>query len=339
MTQQELVPLILKLCQLNATSGQEKASVDFLESVLKQSGWRTERQPVGPEKGRDNLWAFASDTDPEVLFTTHLDTVPDFIPPKLSEDGKALIGRGVCDAKGIAACMIVAADHLKKQKVPVGLLFVVGEETDSAGAKAAAKFGVKVKYVVNGEPTQLKLVRAMKGIVIFELKAKGVAAHSAYPDAGHSAIHQLLKDLNSLVCFDWPSDKDLGRTMCNIGVMHGGKAHNVLADEAMAVGNIRTTVKAEKIQELIRANINPKTALNILSSSDPQHLKVVNGFETDVVAFGSDVPYLRAIGEPLLLGPGCILDAHTIHEQIKIADLEKAVELYVKLGKDLTCKQ
>jgi len=330
-----LIQLVLDLCKIDATTGNEKGSVDFLESLLTKSNWKTKRQPVGPEKGRDNLWAFASDTAPAILFTTHLDTVPNYISPKISEDGQSLIGRGVCDAKGIAACMIMAAEQLRQQNISVGLLFVVGEETNSAGAKAAAQLGIRVKYVVNGEPTQLKLVRAMKGIVVFELKAKGVAGHSAYPEVGHSAVHQLITDLNNLLQFDWPSSDDLGKTTCNIGVIQGGNAHNVIAEEASAIGSIRATVKAEKIIELLKGNIHPKTVVNILSSSDPQYLKVVDGLDTNVVSFGSDIPYLRSIGEPLLLGPGSILDAHTVHEQIQIEDLNKAVELYVKLGMKL----
>lgn len=333
-----MIQLILDLCKLDATTGQEKTSVDFLESFLANNHWRTRRQPVGPAKGRDNLWAFASEEDPLVLFTTHLDTVPDYIAPAISADGKFLTGRGVCDAKGIAACMIKAAEQLRHQKIAVALLFVVGEETNSDGAKAAAQFGVKAKYVVNGEPTQLKLVRAMKGVVAFELKVQGVSAHSAYPEVGYSAVHHLIKDMDKLLQANWPVSNDLGPTTCNIGVIQGGKAANVLADGAWAKGVIRATVPAEKIIDLIRSCIHPKTHLNLISYSDPQYLHVVNGFETDVVSYGSDVPYLRAIGEPLLLGPGSILDAHTTNENIKIQDLDQAVELYIKLGKGLSCK-
>lgn len=333
-----MIQLVLDLCKLDATTGQEKSSIDFVESYLKKTGWKTRRQPVGPTSGRDNVWAFASDQEPSVIFTTHLDTVPDYIPPAISSDGESLTGRGVCDAKGIAACMIMAAEQLKQQNVPVGLLFVVGEETTSDGAKAAAHFGVKAKYVVNGEPTQLKLVRAMKGVVAFELSVQGIPAHSAYPDRGYSAVHHLIKDMNALVHLNWPVSDDLGPTTCNIGMIHGGKAANVLADEAWAKGVIRATISTDKIINLIRSNIHPKTQLNILTCSDPQYLHVVDGFETDIVSYGSDVPYLRAIGEPLLFGPGSILVAHTTHETIKVKDLNQAVESYVKLGRLLSCK-
>lgn len=331
-----MIPLILELCTLDGTTGQEKSSVDFLESFLKKNHWRTRRQPVGPTPGRDNLWAFASDAAPNVIFTTHLDTVPDYIPPALSEDKETLTGRGVCDAKGIAVCMIMAAEQLRKEKIPVGLLFVVGEETNSDGAKAAGHFGVKAKYVINGEPTQLKLVRAMKGVVAFELSVQGVPAHSAYPEAGYSAVHHLIHDMEKLLHAKWPVSDDLGPTTLNIGMIRGGKAANVLADSAWAKGMIRATVPSEAIIRFLKSTIHPQTELNIITSSDPQYLHTVKGIETDVVSFGSDVPYLRAIGEPLLLGPGSILDAHTTHEQIKVKDLYQAVELYIKLGRSLT---
>ncbi len=338
MNKDQLVQLTLDLCHIDATTGKEKATIDYLETFLNQKKWTTKRQHVGPEDGRDNLWAFAGSQDNLILFTTHVDTVPDYIPPKLSKGGQSIFGRGVCDAKGIAACMIAAAENLREQHIPVALLFVVGEETNSAGAKTAAQFGIKADYVVNGEPTQLKLVRAMKGVVAFELQCQGIAAHSAYPQAGHSAVHQLIQDVHRLVHLDWPSNDDLGKTTCNIGVIQGGKAQNVIADQASAKGLIRATVNAETIVKLIKSNIDPKTTLNITSCSDPQYLKVVDGLETDVVSFGSDVPYLREIGEPLLLGPGSILDAHTINEQIQVDDLHRAVELYIKLGMNLTCK-
>lgn len=333
-----LVHLTLQLCALDATTGNENASIDFLDKHLSQQGWKTQRQPVGPQKGRDNLWAFSSEAPPEVIFCTHVDTVPAFIPPTISDDGKTLFGRGVCDAKGIAACMIVAAERLKEQKLPVALLFVVGEETTSDGAKAAAQFGNHANFVVVGEPTQLKLVRAMKGVVAFELQVAGIAGHSAYPHTGYSAVHHLIQDLNKLLQLPWPQDADIGETTCNIGVIQGGKAPNVIADEASAKCCIRATVKAEEIISRIRSTIHPKTTLNLLSYSDPQYLKIVDGIETTVVSFGSDVPYLRAIAEPLLIGPGSILDAHTIREQVHIEDLHKAVDLYIKLGQTL-CKQ
>lgn len=327
-----LAHLTLQLCGIDGTTGKEKASVDFLELFLKEQGWKTQRQPVGPEKGRDNLWAFASEMSPKVIFCTHVDTVPAFIPPALSKDNKSLMGRGVCDAKGIAACLIFAADALKKQGYPVALLLVVGEETTSDGAKAAATFGVKSNYIVVGEPSQLKLVRAMKGVVAFELNVTGKAGHSAYPEVGYSAVHHLIQDLNKLLQLPWPQNMEIGETTCNIGTIQGGRASNVIADTASAKCCVRATVKVEEIINLIRSTIHPKTELTILSCSDPQYLKVVDGIETTVVSFGSDVPYLRSIAEPLLAGPGSILEAHTIHEHIQIQDLHAAVDLYIKLG-------
>lgn len=335
MPNHPLIQLTLDLCHLDATTGKEKDTIDYLDKYLTEKQWKTQQQHV--ENDRNNLWAF-SDLPPKILLTTHIDTVPDYIPPTISTDGKQLLGRGVCDAKGVAACMILAAEQLRQQKIPVALLFVVGEEVNSIGARTAAQFGVKVDYVINGEPTELKLIKAMKGTVVFELKAQGIAAHSAYPHLGHSALHQLIGDVHKLIEFDWPSSPDLGATTCNIGLLNGGKAHNVLADEAWAKGIIRATVPSQKIIELMKNHINEKTTLNIISHAGPQYLKTVNGFDTGIVSFGSDIPYLRAIGEPLLFGPGSILDAHTTHEKIDIDDLHSAVESYIALGKALVCQ-
>ena len=327
--------LTLDVCRIDSTTGLEKGAVDFFELYLQGKGWKTERQPVGPEVGRDNLWAFSGDKNPDLIFCTHLDTVPPFIAPWI--EGETVFGRGVCDAKGIAVCLAFAAEELKKEGVSIALLFVVGEETTSDGAKAAAQFGVKGKYVVVGEPTELKLIRAMKGVVAFELQAKGVTGHSAYPEKGHSAVHQLVDDLHNLSHLEWPKTANLGHTTCNIGVIQGGRAPNVIADEASSKGVIRATIQVEEIVQLIQSNIHPETKLNLLSCSDPQSLKVVDGFEIDIVSFGSDVPHLRPIGEPLLMGPGSILDAHTVHEQIEMDDLETAIQLYIQLGEKLVC--
>ena len=231
--------------------------------------------------------------------------------------------------------MILAAEELKSQNIPVGLLFVVGEETTSDGAKAAAKHGVKAKYVIVGEPTELKLIRAMKGVLAFELQAKGKAAHSAYPEQGYSALHQIIQDMYQLLHVKWPVSEELGETTCNIGVVNGGRAPNVIADQAIAKGVVRATASVSQLTDLIKSKLHHKTEFNVLSSSDPQHLKVVEGFETGVVSFGSDVPHLRPIAEPLLLGPGSILVAHTTDEQILIEDLKKAIRLYVELGRKL----
>jgi len=333
----QAVSLTLDLCRIDSTTGSEKEAVDFLENFLKKRDWITERQPVGPEEGRDNLWVFSENRSPDIIFCTHLDTVPPFYPPTLSENGKSLVGRGVCDAKGIAACMILAAEQLREENINVGLLFVVGEETTSDGAKAASKRDIRSKYVVVGEPTELKLIRAMKGVVAFEMTANGIAAHSAYPERGRSAIHQLIVDVHQLLFMKWPKTEELGDTTCNVGLIQGGRAPNVIADEASLRGVIRTTVKAEEILKLIESKIDPDTVLKVLSISDPQYLTVVDDFETGVVSFGSDVPYVRNIGSPLLIGPGSILDAHTAHEIIQIEDQKKAIELYVKLGRKL-CK-
>ncbi len=332
MTKDPLVTLIQKLCQLDASTGKEKKSVDFLQDYLSKLGWKTERQPIGPEMGRDNLWAFSKDRNPKVIFSTHLDTVPPFFPPHLSENGKTLLGRGVCDAKGIGACMVFAAEELRKRKEQVGLLFVVGEETVSDGAKKAALYGVKAKYIVVGEPTEHHLIQAMKGIASFELKATGISAHSAYPHLGTSALHQLIEDIHTLLHFSWPKDPVLGETTCNIGLIQGGRAPNVIADVASAKGTIRTVVKTEEILQSIRSCIHPTTQLIPLNLSDPQYLKIIDGIKTGIVSFGSDVPHLRPIGEPLLLGPGSILFAHTDNEKIDIEDLHLAVDLYIQVG-------
>jgi len=288
------------------------------------------RQAVGDVPGRDNLLAVIPGTSPTLLLTTHLDTVPPHFDPYRSDDGEWLFGRGVCDAKGIAAAMVCAAFTLPESvKDKVGMLFVVGEETHSDGAKAAAQgFMPRVKYFIDGEPTDLRLVKAMKGVLGFQLSVKGKAAHSAYPDAGKSAIHHLLEDLKKLVDHPWPAEGDLGDTTLNVGVIQGGAAPNVLAPFAEASCLMRTATDADLLKERLLSLLSEGTQIDIRSTASPLRLFCPPGFETCVVAFGSDVPYLKPLGTPLLVGPGSILDAHTAHEKVRVDDLGKAQDLY-----------
>ena len=327
----DVIDLCEELCLIPSTTGEEAAVVNACERVLQELGLEVRRQPVGDVPGRDNLLATWPGCQPEILLTTHLDTVPPFIPPKREAD--RMSGRGTCDAKGIAAAMICAAERLAAaDERRVALLFVVGEELDSDGARAAAKdFVPSVRYFIDGEPTELKLAVAMKGAITFDLEAKGKACHSAYPELGHSAVHQLLQDLSRLIEADWPIDETVGATTLNIGTIEGGVAPNVVAPHAKAQCVMRASTDAQQLLDSVRARVDDRTEVHVRSASSPIHLESVPGEETCVVAFGSDVPYLAPLGKPLLVGPGSIHDAHTDHEHVLLDDLVRSVALYQRL--------
>jgi len=334
----DVVELTLALCQIDSTTGKEAQVIDYVEELCVQRGFQTKRQKVGEERGRDNLLVFSKNKKPEILLTTHLDTVPPYFPPSLSKNKKRLKGRGVCDAKGIAAAMLCAACELKKEGVEnIGLLFLVGEETSSDGAKTASiNFAPKVSFMVNGEPTDLKLVEAMKGAIVFELKAKGQAGHSAYPESGHSALHQLNDDIYRILHHKWPVDKKLGPTTVNIGCFESGVAANVIADKAWAKGIMRTTKNAQELVKKIESLISKDTQLKILSASSPLDLHTMKGFKKCVVSFGCDIPHLKGLGIPLMIGPGSIFEAHTQNESIEVSQIKDAVQIYKQLVKKLT---
>jgi acetylornithine deacetylase len=329
----DVVDLTQALCAIPSITGDEAAVSDDVASRLRSLGAHVRTQRVGDVVGRDNVLASAGPI--EVLLTTHIDTVPPFLAPKLEGDAHTgrLVGRGVIDAKGIAAAMLCAYEQLlAKGETRVGVMFVVGEETNSDGAKAAAHgFAPKVKYFVNGEPTDGMLVRAMKGVLAFALDVEGKAAHSAYPEAGKSALHQLIVDLAKLTSAPWPVDDDLGATTLNVGVVQGGVAQNVLAPSAMAQCVLRTTSDVDALEAKVRALLSPSTKMSVWTKSSPSRLVTVKGEQTKVVAFGSDVPHLSPVGAPLLVGPGSILDAHTAHEGVAVKDLRAAVDQYVSL--------
>lgn len=314
-------------------TGDEKPLGEFLATHLANLGYQVERQHVTTD--RFNVIATTGEA-PRIVFSTHMDTVPPFI--ESSEDGEYIYGRGSCDAKGIIAAQIFGAEQLRKNGTnDIGLLFTVDEELSSAGAQAANKHSLahKCRFLINGEPTDSRLATGTKGSLRLLLTTEGRAAHSAYPEAGESAIEKLLDVLEDVRACDWPSDSFFGDTTCNIGVLNGGTRPNVIPDHARAELQIRLATDIERIKEIVERAVAGRARVEYASAHDPVRLFSVTGFDECVVRFTTDVPYLSNWGKALLLGPGSILDAHTDHERIAKHELEQAVDLYVKLANKL----
>jgi acetylornithine deacetylase len=327
----QLFELTRALVNIPSVSGEEQACAEFLRDYLAQRDFRVELLPVD-SAGRANLLAVRG--NPEVVLSTHLDTVPPFLPA--GEDAEFLYGRGSCDAKGIAAAQIAAAEQLAAEGVEnFGLLFLVGEETLSDGARAANQSPRGTRYIINGEPTDNKLAVGTKGILLVNIRARGRAAHSAYPQFGESAIEKLLDVLDGLRRLPLPSDPVLGETTLNIGVISGGRAANVIPDEAAAQVMFRTVNVSRELREKIENMLKGRCEFEIARDTPALRMEKLDGFETGVVAFTTDLPNLTRWGRPLLLGPGSISVAHTDHERVRKADLERAVELYCKLVRTL----
>jgi acetylornithine deacetylase len=299
----------LDLMAIESTSGNEHDVVVFADELLSGRGWKTTRIPV--EARRDCLYAEGSAT-PTVVLSTHLDTVPPFIAPRL--DGDTIHGRGACDAKGIAASMIVAAERLRDEGVAVGMLFVVGEETTHDGAHAANAWAAKhlaqgKRILVNGEPTDNTLALGTKGALRVIVRTRGRAAHSAYPELGQSALLDIVRLLGELEEMEWPRDELLGLTTVNIGSISGGVADNVIAPAAEAEWGVMVP---------------------------PIRRATVNGFATSVAAYATDIPALGNWGTPYLYGPGSIHVAHTPNECVSVASLRQAADDYVKIARTAT---
>lgn len=326
----DVISLTRRLVDIPSVTGQEREIGDFLFQLLSDEDWTCTRQPVAAE--RFNLLALQGRSP--VFLTTHIDTVPDFFPS--SEDEKFVYGRGACDAKGIAASMICAAQELSHQGAGgVGLLFVIGEETDSIGAAKAKDLDLDCSFIINGEPTDNELAVGHKGIVHACISVEGVAAHSAYPEQGESAIENLMDFLSRLRQTTFPSDSHLGTSHLNIGKIRGGKAVNVLAASAQAEILIRTVTKSERYIQLLQRLSDSVCKIEILKTSEPQKMEAVEGFATKVVGYGTDIPVLRKLGRPLLFGPGSILEAHTVQEKISKQQLLDAVKHYQTLVREL----
>ncbi len=317
-----------------STSGEEEAVGFFLRDHLTALGWNVEMQPVSADQ--NNVIATLGDS-PTVWMSTHMDTVPPFIPP--TEDAEKIYGRGACDAKGIIAAQITAAEELRKQGVTnIGLLYTVEEERASTGAKAANDHPLapSCKFMINGEPTDNDLAIGSKGSFRLMIKTSGKAAHSAYPEEGDSAIESLLEILNDIRTTHFPHDDFFGETTVNIGTIEGGLALNIIPPRAEAGLLIRLTTKREPIEQALESVVRGRGEIEVLSCSEPVKLHPVEGFDQKVVRFTTDIPHMPNWGKPLLLGPGSILVAHTKDEYVMKRDLEIAVGHYISLHQELS---
>jgi acetylornithine deacetylase len=322
--------LTRRLIETASISGDEKAVAEFLADYLSHIGFTVELQEA--EAGRPNVYARRG--DPDVVMSSHTDTVPPYV--EFREDDETIYGRGACDAKGIIAAMVKAAEQLMAAHVSdIGLLFVVGEEAGSAGARAANLMANRSRYLINGEPTESKLALGSKGALRAALRATGRAAHSAYPHLGESAIDKLLDILGDLRRMELPTDARMGATTLNIGLIKGGVATNVIAPDAEAELLFRIVTDADTVRRRFEATVGGRAEVAYSFACDAVLMEPLAGFDTEVVAFTTDIPLLTAWGKPLLFGPGSILDAHTAHERISKSELLRAVDVYAQMTASL----
>ena len=345
MPTESLDPIALtrQLVAIDSTTYHEGPAGEFLAGYLSRLGWQIERQAVAqpdpartPGSGsgdRFNVYATWSER-PAIVLSTHMDTVPPFLGP-VREDATHLYGRGVCDAKGIIAAQIAAAERLRAEGIAVGLLFVVGEERDSAGAAVANKNPRGSRFLINGEPTDNRLALASKGALRVELRAHGKMAHSAYPELGESAIDKLLAALHDVQALQLPVVEGIGDSTMNVGLISGGRAPNVIADAAEAHILVRLVGPAGPIREAIAEAVEGRCAVEFSLELPFVQMRALPGFETMVAKFTTDIPSLTQWGEPFLLGPGSIHTAHTPDERIAKAEILEAVELYARLVRQL----
>ena len=322
--------LTRELIDIESITGNEANVGVYLNDYLARLGYRTEKMPV--EGARFNVFA-TLDGKPDLVFSTHMDTVPPFIPS--SEDDQNIYGRGSCDAKGIIAAQIGAAERLRENISRIGLLFVVGEERDSQGAKEANNRAPGSRFLINGEPTENRIGRASKGTLRVKLTAQGKMAHSAYPHLGESAIEKLVEALHRLLKMPMPNNPEIGPTTFNIGLIEGGRAPNVIPDFARAELLYRLVGETAELRRNIQSTVDglakPEFALEIPYVK----LRTVDGIPEMIAAFTTDIPALTNWGEPVLLGPGSIHVAHTDGEFIPKRELNEAVDLYVKVAEKL----
>jgi acetylornithine deacetylase len=329
----DVFKLTQELIDIPSVTGDEFHVGTSLAELLNRRGYQVDLQEV--EGDRANVIA-TTVSQPKIFLSTHMDTVPPYIAA--GEDDEFIYGRGSCDAKGIIAAQIAAAEQLRASGLTeIGLLFTVDEEVTSAGAKLLNEhpLAASCRYLINGEPTDNRLAIGTKGSLQVTLRTEGRAAHSAYPEQGDSAIEKLLDVLSDVRQIEWPVDETFGGTTCNIGVISGGTRANVVPDEARTVLHIRLSAGAETARCLLEQAVGGRALLEYKSVHDPVRLHALEGFETTMVRFTTDIPYLTNWGTPLLIGPGSILDAHTEHERVDKKELLRAVDIYADLVRRL----
>jgi acetylornithine deacetylase len=328
----DIVSLTRQLIDIESTTGNESAVGEFLHGELGKRGFAATKMPV--EGARQNVFATdPAQPNPAIVFSTHMDTVPPFIPS--SEDEQRIYGRGSCDAKGIIAAQITAAERLRGEGIRVGLLFLVGEERDSLGAKIANAQSCGSQFLVNGEPTDNRMALASKGALRVDVIARGKMAHSAYPELGESAIEKLLTALVRLQKIKLPETEGVGPATMNIGLIEGGRAPNVIPDFARAQLLYRLVGPSAELRRDIENAVAGLAEASVVLEIPFVRLKTFAGFSTMTAAFTTDIPALSNWGQPLLIGPGSIHVAHTDREFVEKQELQEAVELYCGITRKL----
>jgi acetylornithine deacetylase len=327
----EPVAFARSLIDIDSTTWREGAAARRLAAELSTLGYQVTEQAVSDD--RINVFA-RLDAPPQVVFSTHIDCVPPFFPSRVERG--LLFGRGACDAKGIIAAQVAAAERLRAAgETRFALLFVAGEERGSDGAAVAnAQAPPGVRFLINGEPTDNRLGAATRGMYRLRLNAKGRAAHSSFPELGESAIDKLLDALMVIRGLDLPDDPLLGRTHYNVGLIEGGVAPNVISPHASAELMFRIVGDGAPIRAALRV-VESLVRIEHILEIPAVRLHTVPGFETAVFPYTTDVPVLTNWGTPLLVGPGSIHVAHTDEEHLSIAELHQAVELYTSLARSL----
>jgi len=321
--------LFREILSIDSTSGKEAGMAEFLSQKLEAP--QIERLPVGD--GTENV--FLKWGTPKVVFCTHMDTVPPYIPPTFKED--RVLGRGSCDAKGQLISMYTACKQLEAEgESGFGLLILSGEETGSWGAKAFTATGFTAPYLIVGEPTENKMVSASKGTKSYDLTFHGKAFHSGYPEYGTSAVDLFLDFCKALRMMDFGKDPVLGKTTWNIGLLRSDNPQNILSPELTCRVYFRTTFASDAaVTEWMMKN-DPSLDVVARGGDSPARYYTVDGFESAPVAFGSDAPHLTGFAHRSICGPGTVKVAHRSDEYILIQDMETAVSQYVRMFRTIT---
>jgi acetylornithine deacetylase len=362
----------------------EAKLTDHLESIFADLGLPSRRHEVEP--GRENIVArLDGDVPPErggqvLLFGVHQDTVPatgmtiEPFEPAIREG--RLYGRGACDVKGGMAAMLAALSRLAERPSPgmptVLMACTVNEECGFTGASALAGLcagpGDPVPRLpdaaVVAEPTALNIVVAHKGVIRWRARTLGRAGHSAYPEAGDSAIYGMARVLVALERYDaevltgLDTHPRCGRATLSVGTIRGGLSVNTIPDRATieidrrlrpdespedayrhAVAFLRDTLGADfplEHEPPFMAGLALSDEANgpLADRLEAVVKEVTGNCRREGVPFATDGAFLAAEGIPVVVfGPGSIEQAHTPDEWIALDQLHAAADVYERFAR------
>lgn len=343
--QNDAIALLKELIAIPSFSTQEDKTADCIETFLKKQGVKTNRL-------LNNIWAgneYFDDRKPTILLNSHHDTVKpnkgytlDPFSP-IEKEGK-IFGLGSNDAGGPLVALIAAFLHFHGQKnLNYNLIIAASAEEEISGkngVEALLPHLPKMDAAIVGEPTQMQMAVAEKGLMVLDCIAHGKAGHAARNE-GENAIYKAMMDIEWLYVYQFEKVSELlGPVKMTVtSIETENKAHNIVPSECKYIVDVRVNelYTLEEVLEIIQRHMQGEAkprSLRIRSSAiSLEHPLVKSGLSSGRTYYGSPTTSDKALMPfpALKMGPGDSARSHTADEFIGIDEIKQGIELYIQL--------